>query len=393
MKRSRLAVPHNRRLVHLTTTDMSLAWLLGPQLQAFAAAGFEVIGVSAPGPFVASLEADGIQHVALRNATRSMAPLHDVAAFGELIGVLRRLRPAILHTHNPKPGLYGRVAGRLTRTPVVVNTVHGLYATAEDTRIKRSIVYGLERIAAACSDGELVQNPEDVEVLAKLGVNRDRLHLLGNGIDLQRFNPDRFSETDRELARRQMGASPEKVVVGVVGRLVEEKGITEVIGAARRAQSTNPEQLWVLIGPTDDAKVDAVSAATLAEAEACGITVMGERSDIDFLYAGMDIFVLASHREGFPRAAMEASAMGLPVIATNIRGCRQVVDDGVTGRLVSVRDSGALGAAVTELGSNAPLRMTMGAAARIRARDAFNQQRVIDVTLALYEELLARESR
>ncbi|MGZ4785922.1 MAG: glycosyltransferase, partial [Acidimicrobiales bacterium] len=116
------------RVVHVTTTDMSLAWLLGPQLRAFADAGYDVVGVSAPGPYVAELEAGGIRHVPLRHATRSMAPHHDVLAFVELRRVLRGLQPDIVHTHNPKPGWYGRVAARSVGVPVVVNTVHGLYA-------------------------------------------------------------------------------------------------------------------------------------------------------------------------------------------------------------------------------------------------------------------------
>src|SRR5262249_5333343 len=136
------------RLVHLTTTDMSLDWLLGPQLRAFAAAGYEVIGISAAGPHVAHLEATGIRHVALANATRAMAPSRDVAALAELRRILLRLRPDIVHTHNPKPGVYGRLAARSIGVPVIVNTIHGLYALPEDRLAKRALVYGLERVAA-----------------------------------------------------------------------------------------------------------------------------------------------------------------------------------------------------------------------------------------------------
>ena len=130
-----------RRLVHLTTVDLSLEMLLGPQLSAFVDAGYEVIGVSAPGPHVPAVEQRGVRHVALRHATRAMAPHHDLMAIGELTKLFRELRPDIVHTHNPKPGLYGRIAGRLARVPVVMNTVHGLYATPEDDWKKRAVVY------------------------------------------------------------------------------------------------------------------------------------------------------------------------------------------------------------------------------------------------------------
>src|SRR4029077_9168984 len=106
--------------------------------------GFDVVGASAPGPYVEALEARGVRHVALRHAARRMAPLEDARALVELVRVFRELRPAIVHTHNPKPGLYGRVAARVARVPVVVNTVHGLYAQAHDPLAPRAMIYGME---------------------------------------------------------------------------------------------------------------------------------------------------------------------------------------------------------------------------------------------------------
>src|SRR5262249_60035583 len=101
--------------------------------------------------------------------------------------------PNIVHTHNPKPGLYGRVAARLAGVPVVVNTVHGLYAQTDDPLTKRAVVYSLERAASVCSNAELVQNPEDLATLLRLKVPRHKLTLLGNGIDLGRFHPHRVA--------------------------------------------------------------------------------------------------------------------------------------------------------------------------------------------------------
>ena len=178
-----------RRLVHLTTTDMSLALLLGPQLRAYRDAGMEVIGASARGPYASDLAAWGIRHETVRHATRSNSVLKDVQALGELVRMFRRLRPDIVHTHNPKPGVYGRLAARLAGVPVVVNTVHGLYATTEDPPLRRTLVYALERTVSMCSQAELVQNVEDMDTLARLRVPARKLVLLGNGIDLERFGP------------------------------------------------------------------------------------------------------------------------------------------------------------------------------------------------------------
>lgn len=376
-------------LIHLTTTDMSLDWLLGPQLSAFADAGYEVIGVSAAGPHVAALEARQIRHVALANATRSMDPRRDVKVFAELVGVLRRLRPTILHTHNPKPGLYGRIAGRLTATPVVVNTVHGLYALPEDRPAKRAVVYGLERVASTCSRAELVQNPEDLETLARIGVPREKLVLLGNGIDLARFDPTRLPVDARARARAAMGVADDEVVVGLVGRMVAEKGYREVFDAARALRRRCPQVRVVVIGPDDPDKADGIGSDEIeAAARDGGIRFLGRRDDVDELYVGMDLYVLASYREGFPRSAMEAAAMGLAIVATDIRGCRQVVDDGRTGVLVPPADAIALTEAIGWLAGAPDVRSAMGRAGRLRAIAQFDQRSQIDTTLATYERLL-----
>lgn len=379
-----------RRLAHVATTDMSLALLLGPQLRAFADAGYDVIGISAPGPYVPELESWGITHRPLRHATRAFAPHRDARAVAELWELFRHLRPDVVHTHNPKPGVYGRLAARAARVPVVVNTVHGLYALPTDHWSKRSIVYGLERVAASCSDAELVQNPEDLDVLARLGVPRRKLTLLGNGIDLARFDPSRI-DPDRVAARREdLGAGPDDVLCGLVGRLVREKGYPEVFAAAARLRERAPRVRVVVVGPVDPDKADAITTReTDAAAANGGIRFLGYRADVEELYAAMDIYVLASHREGYPRSAMEAAAMGLPIVATDIRGCREVVDDGVTGTLVPVGDAPALAQAIAQLAGDAARRHQMGEAARKRAEAEFDQQRVIDLTLGVYDRLLA----
>ncbi|HRW36439.1 MAG TPA: glycosyltransferase [Aquihabitans sp.] len=378
-------------LAHLTTTDMSLELLLGPQLEAFAAAGFRVVGVSADGPYVATLRDRGIEHVALAHSTRAMAPHRDVRAVAELAGVLGRLRPDVLHTHNPKPGLYGRVVGRARRVPVVVNTVHGLYALPEDPWPKRAVVYGLERLAATCSQAELVQNPEDLAVLRRLGVPDERLVLLGNGIDLARFDPRRVDATSRARARAELGATgPDDVVVGLVGRLVREKGYPEVFAAADALRTRCPTVRFAAIGPDEPDKGDGLGADDRALAERAGVRLLGHRRDVEALYPGMDVFVLASHREGFPRAAMEAAAMGVPVIATDIRGCRQVVDPDATGLLVTPRDPAALADAVAALADDPDRRARFAAAGRAKAEREFDQQHCIDTTLATYDRLLRR---
>lgn len=377
-----------RRVVHLTTVDLSLEKLLGPQLSAFVEHGYEVIGMSAPGPHVPAVEARGVRHVPLRHATRAMAPHHDLLAIGELARAFRALRPDIVHTHNPKPGLYGRVAARLARVPVVVNTVHGLYAQPEDRWAKKAVVYTLERLAAACSDAELVQNPEDVATLRRvLREPASKLVLLGNGIDLGRFGPAEDPDT-RSKVRAALGLPEDAVVVGAVGRLVLEKGYAELFEAWERLRARHPEAVLVVVGPDEADKADAVPVELVERAQQQGVRFLGMRDDVEELYRAFDLYVLASHREGFPRSAMEAAASGLPIVATDIRGCRQVVDQDATGLLVPVRDPGALHDALARLVGDPVRRERMGAAAIDKARREFDQQRQIDTTLHTYERLL-----
>jgi glycosyltransferase involved in cell wall biosynthesis len=380
-------------VLHLTTVDMSLTLLLLPQLLAFQEAGYEVIGVSSPGPYVPGLEARGIRHVALERSTRAADLRADLATAREFARLCRRLRPDIVHTHNPKPGVYGRIGARLARVPVVVNTVHGLYAQPDDPLAKRAVVYGLERVASTCSQAELLQNPEDLPVLRRLRIPERKLHVLGNGVDLARFDPATHADA-RAQVRRELGIGDDEVAVGLVGRLVREKGYHEVFAAARRVRAEHPQVRFVVAGPIDLDKADAITQDELDRATAdAGVTFLGMRDDVHRLYAAMDLYVLASHREGFPRSAMEAAAMGLPVVATDIRGCRQVVDHRVNGLLVPVRDPDALGAAIGELVGDASRRTAMGEAARAKAVAAFDDRRQIDLTLEVYDRLLATTPR
>lgn len=393
-----------KRLIHLTTADISLELLLGPQLSAFIDAGYEVIGMSAPGPFVPAVEARGVTHVPLVNATRSMAPHRDLFAIAELTKLFRELKPDIVHTHNPKPGLYGRIAAKAARVPVIVNTVHGLYALPGDRARKRFPIYGLERIASTCSDAELVQNIEDIDTLTRvLRIPERKVHLLGNGVDLGRFNA-RDREQSRRAIRRELGIDEDRdddredghddghddggrVVVGAIGRLVLEKGYVELFEAWDRVRRSHPEAILVVVGPSDNAKADSLPADVVATARRSGVRFLGMREDVEDIYAALDVYVLASHREGFPRSAMEAAACGLPIIATDIRGCRQVVDDGLNGLLVPVRSADGLATALTRLLDDPALRASMSDAALAKARADFDQQKVIDITLETYRRL------
>lgn len=368
------------RIAHLTTVDLSLRYLVLPQLEGVRDLGGDSIGISAPGEFVPELTERGIVHIPLHNSTRSLHLGKDLKAMGELWKVLRSERPDVLHTHTPKPGVYGRIIGRLAGVPVVVNTIHGLYATRDDSLTKRAIVYSLEAIASRFSDRELVQSAEDYQfVLDRRITRRNRTILLGNGVDLTRFDPSLVSDDTRREVRASIGAAEEDIVVGSVGRLVAEKGFPELFEAAKQLDE---RCVMVAIGPNEPDKDDGLDEEFITNALEQGIHLPGMQTNVDEWYAAMDIFVLASHREGFPRAAMEAAAMGVPVIATDIRGCREVVDHEGNGLLVPVNDPDALAAAINDLSRSSARRAAMGTASRKKALTTFDERRIVKTVLS-----------
>lgn len=372
------------KILHLTTVASSHRYLLMPQLQALVAAGHDVVAVSADGPDVAVLEASGIRHRALLGSTRGFDLRADLSAARSFAAIVRDEKPDMVHTHNPKPGVYGRVLARLLGVPVVVNTVHGLFATPEDPLRRRSFVYGLEALASRFSHLELVQNIEDVELMLRTPLAPSaKVRHLGNGIDLTRFNPDTAASSRREV-RQELGLAPDSVVVLSVGRLVAEKGFRELVEASAAVEEAHT---ILLVGPEDQEKADALPASLLAQARRRGVRTLGHRTDVERLLAAADVFVLASYREGFPRVAMEAAASGLPVIATDIRGCRQVVDHDDTGLLVPRREVAPLAEALRRLIRDPELRTRMGKAGRIKAEAEFDERMVVSRLLAAYHDL------
>lgn len=380
---------HPASVAHVTSVARSLRYLLLSQLQALRDRGYLVTGVSSPGPDVPALEARGIAHRDVP-ITRRLTPFADLRAIGLLYRLMQRERFTIVHTHTPKPGLIGQLAARLARVPVVVNTIHGFYFHDRMPPRERRFYIALERLAARCSDLVLSQNQEDVETALALGIARPGqiLHL-GNGIDLRRFDPARLSPQARQRTRAALGIPDAAPVVGFVGRLVAEKGVIELVEAARLVRQRQPSARFLFVGDSDEEKADRVSRATAARLDDGGACVFaGFRHDMPELYLAMDVFALPSHREGFPRAPMEASAMKVPCVATDVRGCRQAVGHERNGLLVPVGDPRALAEAILALVADPGRARALGEAGRRRALAEFDERRVFATVLGEYERLL-----
>ncbi len=379
------------KLIHLTTVDFSLEALLGFQLQRFVEEGFDVVGASAPSTHVTALERNGIRHLALPALTTNWTADDDLRATAQLVRAFRRERPAIVHTHDPKSGVLGCLAARAAKVPVIVNTVAGLYDNPALSRVRRALIGRSERWAMRIAHHEFFQSEEDHDrAIGERMVDPSRASWLGSGVDLGRFDPvqvDRFAVAD---LRRSWGAGDGKRVVGVVGRLVREKGYAELFQAARRIREERPEALFVVVGPGEPSGADGLTRSDLSQARGAGVVFQGEvpSEDMPAAYLAFDVFVLPSHREGMPRSAIEGSAMGRPIVATDIRGCREVIIDGQTGRLVPARDPRALARAIGGLLSDPAASSALGAAARKRALERFDENAVVERTVQVYRRLL-----
>jgi glycosyltransferase involved in cell wall biosynthesis len=377
------------RILHIANTAWFLRYLLLNQLRSLRDAGYEVTAVSPPGPEGAELEKFGIHFIPIA-MTRSLTPGADLVSLGRLYHAMRRGGFAIVHTHNPKPGLLGQLAARLAGVPIVVNTLHGFYFHDNVALLKRRFYVGIEKVAASCSDLILSVSREDVGTALREHICRPgRIRHLILGVDVERFDRQRLDAAVLARTRRDLGLPDDAPVVGFVGRLVAEKGVRELLQAARSVLERVPRTRFLLIGPVDTEKPDALTPAV---ARAYGVEAAcvfpGMREDMPELYGLMDVFVLPSHREGFPRALMEASAMGVPCVATDVRGCREAVEPGRNGALVPLGDVPALADAIVDFLDRPAEARRLGAEGRRFAQERFDERLVFDKVKAEYARLL-----
>lgn len=378
------------RVVHVTTSDASLRYLLLDQMRYLRDSGHEVVAMSSDGPHVETVRTAGIpvHTVPLR---RWIDPIADARGATALVRGFRRLRPDIVHTHTPKAGLLGQWAALLAGVQRRVHTIHGLYLPGHMRPEHRWRYLLLERLQMTPSHLLLSQNSEDLETCRRERLcDPSRLRFLGNGIDVMRFSPSRVDTARIAAIRTALGIPPSDAVVGMVGRLVAEKGYLEYFAAAARVLGEAPNTTFLAIGQPEPWKPGADSV-TPQRAIDIGLgermRFLGQREDMPDLYAAMDVLVLPSHREGFPRAPMEASAMGIPVVASDVRGCREAVINEENGILVPARDSAALARAILRLLRDPQLRRRLGALGYAMAQERFDQRLVFARVAAAYREL------
>jgi glycosyltransferase involved in cell wall biosynthesis len=319
------------------------------------------------GPLRDAAEAAGARYVELRQIRRRIDPWHDALALVELIRLCRKVRPQIVHAHSSKMGVLGRLAAWLAQVPVRVLTVHG-WSFAAYNGLARSLFLSIERLMRPLTTTVVcVAEATRREGLAAGTCDPQRTVVIHNAVDVRSFRP-----TSRE------GGTVE--VVGV-GRFAYPKDFTTLLDALTLVAAPCRVRL-----AGDGPDLGAVASALTRNGLSHRVELLGARADVPDLLASSDVFVLSSRSEGFPVSVLEAMAAGLPVVAPDVGGVGEAVEDGETGFLVPAADAEALAGALERLLVDGELRRRLGAAGRARALGLFDVFRY----RAAYEELYRR---
>lgn len=321
----------------------------------------------------------GIRLIPFEVARRSMNPFMELGVLLRLIGVYRRERPDIVHHVTIKPVMYGSIAARMVGNPCVVNAMTGLgwmfISRNFFVRVMRVMLRKVLRLLL--KRGRLiVQNEDDLELFVRFGNRRESIRLIrGSGVDVAEFIPHEHGD-----------GMP---VVVLAARMLWDKGIGEFVGAARDLLRKGVIARFVLVGEPDAENPASIAEAQIREWVSEGIVEWwGYRGDMPAVYDQTDIACLPSYREGLPKSLLEAAAAGLPIVTTDVPGCREAVRDGDNGLLVPVCDKDALADALSRLLSDRELRSRMGQRGRERAESEFSLEQVIGETLSVYRELM-----
>ncbi len=380
------------RVLLLANTD----WYLYNFRRALAGAlrenGVDVVLVCPPGRFVPLLEEAGFRVRCFPLRRRSVAPWSQWQPVAALTRIYNEERPDLVHHFTVKCVLLGSLAARVTRVPAIVNAIAGLgfvfSSRGAYARLLRPAVKTALRLSLSGERQRLiVQNAVDRDLLVDgrlIDAGRVRL-IRGSGVDVRRFRPG-GGQTPRNGGLRVLLAT----------RLLWDKGVGLFAEAARYLSRSDPEIEFLIAGTNDPGNPNSVPEEVIEAWERDGLVdFLGHVDDMPRLLRGVDVLCLpTAYGEGVPRILIEAAASGLPLIATDSPGCRDIVRDGVNGFLIPSNqdDVAPLVHAIRRLEANPDLRQAMGEAGRRLASDEFDEGRVIDATLAVYRELRPDET-
>lgn len=380
------------KILQVCAIDVTARFLLRPLICRLKDEGFQTEIACSPGQHAEALKAEGIV-VREIPISRALLSLNHLRSVWQLFRLMRREHYDIVHVHTPIAAILGRMAARFAQIPIVIYTAHGFYFHDNMPAWKRWPLMAIERVfGQGFTDFLFTQSHEDYETaLRERIIDEERASWIGNGIDPQRFASSIAPE------RKDWGLSESDFVIGFVGRFVQEKGIVELLDAVAQLHASYPPVRLLLVGGhvsgDRDQTADDRLLSLLKERNLHSLTVVtGFQDDAAPFYKMMDVFVLPSHREGMPRTILEAMASGLPVVASDIRGCREEVVDGQTGLLFPMEDADALAQAIRRLIDEPQLRVAMGAAGQAVANEQYDERLVLDRQMRAFDTLLQDDS-
>jgi glycosyltransferase involved in cell wall biosynthesis len=382
------SAPAGTVVVHVTTVPISLRAHLSGQTRYMLSRGFVLHAISSPGPDLAEFgrrEGVEVEAIAMR---RAIAPMEDLVALWRLWRLLRRLQPDIVHSHTLKGGLLGMIAGTLCGAPVRIYHLRGLRFVTT-TGARRQLLRACDWVSCFLAHRVLAVSQSIRSVAVDDGLcPPEKIKVLcggsGNGVDAEgRFKPQ--AAEARLAVRRDHDIPADSLVIGFVGRLTLEKGIAELLRAWKVLRERERRLHLLIVGPNDGLGRDQM-AALQSDSR---VRLTGPVKDVAPLYPAMDVVALPTYREGFPNVALETAAMALPIVATDVPGCRDSVVDGVTGTLVPARDAEALQGALERYLDDPALRALHGAAARQRVLAEFQREAIWKAIEVEYMDLLA----
>lgn len=346
--------------------------------------GYETVVVTSPGVFLDDFRKECPEFKTIEvPMERHIALFKDIVALMRMIKVFISERPYIVHSMTPKAGLICMLAGWFTRVPVRIHTFTGLvWPTA--VGMKRKVLMTTDRILCACATHVIPEGQGVLNDLKNHNVCKKPMKVLGYGnvmgVDMERFDPKRF---EKEICNR------DSFVFLFVGRIVGDKGINELVEAFSKLHDkyTNTELRLVGVYESDIDPVTEKTQMIIESDQGCKLVGLKYGNDLLYEYANADCFVMPSYREGFPNTVLEAGAMGLPQIVTDINGSREIITDGENGLVIPVKDSNALYESMERMLTDGILREYIKQNARPMIASRFERNFVQECQINFYKEL------
>ena len=379
-----------KKLVRITTIPISLEKLLTGQLH-FMNNFYEVIAVSSEKARLEEyVKKEGVSGYCVE-MTRKITPFKDLTAIWKLYVFLKKERPFMVHSHTPKAGLVGMLAAKLAGVPNRWHTVAGL-PLLEATGFKRSILDFVEKIIYACATKVLPNSSGLKEIIIENKYCKtEKLSIIGqgssNGIDTAYFNPDFYADVEKEALRNELGIKKSDFVFIFVGRLVSDKGINELVKSFVALREKEQNVKLLLVGDFEE-DLDPLLPSTIeALAKNDSIIQAGFQNDVRPFFSISDVLVFPSYREGFPNVVMQAGAMGLPSIVSNINGCNEIIKQDRNGLIVPVKDEMSLLENMELIYKDQVLYRTLLMNSRIEIQSKYERKVIWEELLNEYQSL------